>query len=234
MAAPTLKRVQRRPLHGWLRVDRSRAVCSDQVMNRSAAIAGAVVASIAGVAVVWMLRTSADSNGITEDSIVMLGDSITAEAEWDRLLPDRPLVNEGHPGFTTAQLVTIAERVAAADPAAVVVLTGTNDIRDGHPPTWTRAHLEQLIDRIESGSKATIVVQTVLPRADRSAAVQQVNVEIRDLVAQRGLRLLDLYEPFDDGTGALRDRETYDGLHLTVDGYERWANELEAVLDDLD
>ena len=55
----------------------------------------------------------------------------------------------------------------------------------------------------------------------------------RDLAALRGLRLLDLYGPFDDGTGSLRDRETYDGLHLTVDGYERWANELEPVLRDL-
>ncbi|MGB7877617.1 MAG: GDSL-type esterase/lipase family protein, partial [Ilumatobacteraceae bacterium] len=198
-------------------------------MNRSAGIVGAVVASIAGFVVVSMLRTSANSNRIVQDSIVMLGDSITAEADWGRLLPDQPLVNEGHPGFTTEQLIAVAERVAAADPAVVVVLTGTNDIRDGHPPSWTRAHLEQLIDRLERGSKTTIVVQTILPRADAITAVQRANAEIRDLAALRGLRLLDLYETFDDGTGALRDHETYDGLHLTVDGYERWASELQPV-----
>ena len=163
----------------------------------------------------------------------MLGDSITAEADWSRLLPDQPLVNEGHPGFTTEQLVVVAERVAAADPAAVIVLTGTNDIRDGHPPAWTREHMEQLIDRLENGSDATIVIQTVLPRADAPAAVQQANAEIVDLAALRGLRLLDLHETFDDGTGALRDHETYDGLHLTVDGYERWVNELRPVLQGL-
>ena len=106
-------------------------------MNRSARVVGAVVASIAGLVVVSMLRTSGSSNRIARDSIVMLGDSITAEADWNRLLPDQPLVNEGHPGFTTEQLVMVAERVAAADPAAVIVLTGTNDIRDGHPPAWT-------------------------------------------------------------------------------------------------
>ena len=60
--------------------------------------------------------------------------------------------------------------------------------------------------------------------------MEQVNVEIRDLATRRGLRLLDLYEAFDDGNGALRDDETYDGLHLTVDGYERWADELQPVL----
>jgi lysophospholipase L1-like esterase len=202
-------------------------------MNRSAGIVGAVVASITGLVVVAVLRSSGTDTAIDEDSIVMLGDSITAEADWNRLLPDQPLVNEGHPGFTTEQLITVAERVAAADPAAVIVLTGTNDIRDGQPPTWTRQRLEQLIDRLEHGSTATIVVQTVLPRADAPAAVQQVNVEIRDIAERRGLRLLDLHGPFDDGTGALRSRETYDGLHLTVDGYERWANELRPVLQEL-
>jgi lysophospholipase L1-like esterase len=202
-------------------------------MNRSAGLVGAVAVSIAGVVIVAALRTSGDTDRIANDSIVMLGDSITAEADWNRLLPDHPLVNEGHPGFTTAQLVTVAERVAAADPAAVVVLTGTNDIRDGHPATWTREHLEQLIDRFEVGSTTTIIVQTVLPRADAPAAVQQVNAEIRDLAARRGVRLLDLYETFDDGAGALRSHETYDGLHLTVDGYERWAAELEPVLREL-
>jgi len=202
-------------------------------MNRSVGIVGAAVASIAGLVVVSMLRTGGHSNRIARDSIVMFGDSITAEGDWKRLLPDHPLVNEGHPGFTTEGLITVAGRIAAADPTAVVVLTGTNDIRDGHPPTWTREHLEQLIDQLEHGSTATIVVQTVLPRADAPVAVQQVNAEIRDLVARRGLRLLDLYETFDDSTGALRGHETYDGLHLTVAGYERWANELRPVLQDL-
>lgn len=196
-------------------------------------LVGAVVVSIAGL-IAWAVRSNADDRPIGDDSIVLLGDSITAEGQWDRLLPDRPLVNEGHPGFTTAQLVPVAERVAAGDPAVVIILTGTNDIRDGHPPTWTRERLEVLVDRLEDGSQATIVVQTVLPRADRSAAVRQVNVEVRELAEQRGLGLLDLYETFDDGTGALRDHETYDGLHLTEDGYRRWANELEAVLADVD
>ena len=127
-------------------------------MNRSAGIVGAVVASIAGLAVVSMLRTSVDSNRIAGYSIVMLGDSITAEADWNRLLPDQPLVNEGHPGFTTAQLITVAERIAAADPAAIVVLTGTNDIRDGRPAAWTRARLEQLIDRLEHRDQPRVPV----------------------------------------------------------------------------
>ena len=114
-------------------------------MSRSAGVVAAVVASIVGLVIVSILRTNGRSSRITHDSIVMLGDSITAEGDWNRLLPDEPLVNEGHPGFTTEQLITVAERVAAADPAAVVVLTGTNDIRDEHPPAWTRTPLHRCL-----------------------------------------------------------------------------------------
>jgi len=196
-------------------------------------IATAVVASITGLLLIVVLRPSTKTPELGQESIVMLGDSITAQGDWNRLFPTHPIVNEGHPGFTTEQLITVAERVAAADPAAVFVLTGTNDIRDGHPQTWTREHLEQLIDRITDRSTATVIVQTVLPRADASASVQRLNEEIRDVASLRGLRLLDLYQSFDDGTGALRSNETYDGLHLDDDGYERWADALEPVLRNL-
>ena len=33
-------------------------------------------------------------------SVVLLGDSLTAEGRWEQLLPDRPLVNAGVPGDT--------------------------------------------------------------------------------------------------------------------------------------
>ncbi len=198
-------------------------------MHRSPALLAASAASIAGLVAFLLLRTKDDQ--ITEDSIVMLGDSITAEGEWDALLPDQPLVNEGHPGFTTAELIDVAARIGDAEPAAVIALTGTNDIRDGHPATWTEAHLEQLIDRL--GQSSTIVIQTVLPRADARAEVADVNAMIRDLAARRGLQVLDLNAAFDDGTGALRSDETDDGLHLTVEGYRRWASELEPLLEEL-
>lgn len=199
-------------------------------MKRSTSVVVALIASVTAVVAAVLVRASAGGQRITQDSIVMLGDSITAEADWGELLPSHPIVNEGHSGYTTEQLLAVAERIAAANPAAVFVLTGTNDIRDGHPASWTRGQLEQLVDRLDQESTATIVIQTVLPRADAPAEVLRVNDEIRDLARSRGLRLLDLHPTFDDGTGALRDGETYDGLHLTTEGYERWADELRPVL----
>ena len=192
------------------------------------AVAGAVV-----LVAVTLERSAVDRRRISSTSIVLLGDSITAEGPWEELFPDLPVVNEGHSGFTTEQLVPIAERVARADPAAVIVLTGTNDIRDGHPAAWTRERLATLLDRLASGTDATVVVQTILPRSDAADEVRRANAAIRDEATGRGLRLVDLHPEFDDGTGGLRDTETSDGLHLTRAGYDRWAEVLAPVLRDL-
>lgn len=161
----------------------------------------------------------------------MLGDSITEQGDWPSLLPAVPVVNQGHSGFTTAELVAEAETVAAAGPAAVFVLTGTNDIRDRLAPAVTVEHLSTILDRFADASpETTVVVQTVLPRSDAAPQVVETNAAIRALVADRGGRLLDLYPAFDDGSGALRVDETTDGVHLAEAGYRRWRGLLAETL----
>lgn len=172
---------------------------------------------------------------IDDDSIVLLGDSITEGGDWPSLLPDVPLVNHGHSGFTTEQLVAIAGEIAAREPRAVFVLAGTNDIRDAHPPAWSRVHLTELLDAFaEQSPTTTVVVQTVLPRADAPDQVRALNAMIEELAAERGLPVLDLHSEFDDGAGGLRTDETTDRVHLAPEGYRRWAAVLRSAIASLD
>jgi hypothetical protein len=197
----------------------------------AAGCAGAVV--IVGV---WVLiararEGRARSDVIGADTIVMLGDSITEQADWAALLPTWPIANRGYAGHTTAQLLEEVDDVASHRPRSVVILTGTNDIRDELPASWTVDRLGELIVRLRGGAPDTVVVlQTVLPRADARGPVRAVNEAIRRLASERGVELLDLYGAFDDGTGALRAAETTDGIHLTAAGYERWAVALDEML----
>ncbi len=202
---------------------------------RVLAAAGVMIVGV--VVIVQILRRpdGVDSTLIDGDSIVMLGDSITAEGDWSAMFPDIAIVNHGHSGFTTAQLVPVVRQIAAARPRVLFVLTGTNDIRDGESPSWTAAHLTEMLDIMATQAHNSLVVlQTVLPREDHVPEVRAVNVEIRELAAARGLDLLDLHSEFDDGHGALRPDETYDGIHLSEAGYERWADLLRPVVDPAD
>jgi lysophospholipase L1-like esterase len=197
-----------------------------------------VVAGVAAVLVVGIVFvTSRQREGRTKraaigaDTIVMLGDSITEEGDWNELLPAWPIANRGHSGYTTAQLLDEAEVIGSLRPRAVFILTGTNDIRDGHPPSWTVDRLAEIIDAVRRGAPdSQIILQTILPRSDARDAVRESNLAILELASERDLQVLDLYAAFDDGTGALRVNETRDGLHLAPAGYRRWAAELDEVL----
>ena len=143
----------------------------------------------------------------------------------------RPIVNQGYSGYTTEQLVPVAGFVGDARPRAVLVLTGTNDIRDGRSPEWTAMRLHGLLDELARRSPDTVVVvQTLLPRADQHAAVRATNDAISAVAGSRGIQVLDLHEPFDNGAGGLRAGETTDGVHLSADGYRRWSALLEPLI----
>ena len=197
--------------------------------------AAIVVAVVLLIALLAARRTGTNRGPIDTESIVMLGDSITEQGEWNSLLPGLPIVNQGHSGFTTEELRPIADSVGDARPRAVFVLTGTNDIRDGRPPEWTAVQLGLMLDALDRRSPETItVVQTVLPRAGRPAAVEATNAAVRAVAADRGVQILDLHGAFDDGRGGLRSDETTDGVHLSASGYQQWAMVLAPLIDNLD
>ena len=204
------------------------------VIRRLPLLGLAVVGLIVAVgAALWWQRNQGGTHRATidEDSVVLLGDSITEEGDWERLLPGRPVVNQGHSAFTSEQLIPVAAEVVRGRPRMVVVLAGTNDIRDGHGPEWTVVHLGGLLDELAAGSpETTVVLQTLLPRADAPTEVVATNDALVELARDRGVTLIDLHPHFDDGTGALRPAETRDGLHLSEAGYRRWAALLESFL----
>lgn len=167
-------------------------------------------------------------------AVMMFGDSLIADGEWDDLLTDERVVTYGFAGFTSGQLVPTAEDAASDKPVVVFVMAGANDLRDEVSPETTAANVGAIVDQFETTSPDTIVVvETLLPRPDAAGQVEAVNSLLRSLATERGLPLLDLRAAFDDGNGAMRPGETTDGVHLTAAGYDRWAAIITDSLSDL-
>ncbi|MFD0468755.1 SGNH/GDSL hydrolase family protein [Nonomuraea thailandensis] len=90
-------------------------------------------------------------------------------ADWVASLraafPAYEFVNAGSNGNTTADLLQRVDTdIVACRPAAVTLLIGTNDVRDGVPLEEYRANLRAIVDRVRSGTGARVALMSLPPR----------------------------------------------------------------------
>lgn len=171
------------------------------------------------------------------DHVVLLGDSITEYGLWPEWLPDQPLLNRGIGGDTSAGVLARLD-TAIADPRAVCLLIGTNDLSLAIPQRRIVDNVRGILDGIEDRAPgAPVVVQSVMPRTVKyRAEIRALNAALERLVVDAGSKhvsYLDLWPTLADHRGMMRSEYSRDHLHLTGAGYRAWAGILEPVLADL-
>jgi lysophospholipase L1-like esterase len=179
----------------------------------------------------WSQRVAADKG-----AVVFLGDSITAgwgDGFRDRF-PGMKLANRGIGGDTTrGMLIRLADDVLALDPAAIVLLAGTNDVEVGIDPEAIVRNLTKIIAAIKEhdmrrGTTTPIVLCRVLPSSEQKKRPADTIRRLNGLVdaAVRGdsqITVLDTHTLFADPAGDARPEFFPDLLHLNPAGYDRWA-----------
>ncbi|KAJ7896442.1 lipolytic enzyme [Mycena olivaceomarginata] len=132
--------------------------------------------------------------------------------------------NEGHSGFTIAQIQTASTNAAAlpARPNLVLLMAGTNDVFGGSFST-APSRLSTLIDSIFARCPdAALVVATLTPLPSGQAAVNTYNQAVTQLVATRkaaGQHIL-----LASMASVLASDLAADGIHPNDAGYVKMAN----------
>jgi lysophospholipase L1-like esterase len=127
------------------------------------------------------------------------------------------------------------------NPKVIVLLAGTNNV--GQRPGGeekiadiTRG-IRALVDLSRrKAPNATIILTGILPRNDDIAVVpeiKRINENIARFADGRWVRYLDINDKLADKDGKLFDGMTVDGLHLSVTGYQIWADALKPILTEL-
>lgn len=179
---------------------------------------------------------SEDARTDTRPSIAFVGDSITAEGNWESWFPDRVTHNLGVGGNTTDDLIARAEDIVALRPDSIALLIGTNDL-------GTRKSVEHLVRNIEylmvnlrrdlPGTR--MLVQSILPRGrEFSDQIQDANRHLRQFSPTVHAQYLDLWPAFAQEDGEIDPRFSDDRLHLNAAGYGAWLDELHPALERLD
>jgi lysophospholipase L1-like esterase len=176
--------------------------------------------------------------------VIFLGDSITDGWKLALYFPGKPYVNRGISGQTTPQmLVRMFPDVINLQPAALIILAGTNDIARNTGPETAEMIEDNFRAICELARKhgIKVVLGLLLPVSDYTASKQtarrppadilRLNDWLRTYAAEIHAPVADYYSALVDEHGMLRDGDSDDGLHPNDRGYALMAPVAEAAIE---
>ena len=124
-------------------------------------------------------------------------------------------------------------------------MAGTNNV--GNRPGGDEAKVEEATAAIgailevmrSKAPQATIILMGITPRNDGPggtatvAIIDKINTRISKLADGRKIRYLNINDKLARDDGTLLEGMTIDGLHLSVRGYQVWADALKPLLSEI-
>lgn len=180
--------------------------------------------------------------------LVFLGDSITQGWEgagkdaWQAHYANRKAANFGISGDQTQHVLWRLQNgnLEGIKPKLFVIMIGTNNLPDGRStPSDTAAGVTEIVELLrEKLPDSKVLLLGVFPRGEKAddplrVSVAAVNQEIAQLADWENVHYLDIGHVFTEKDGRLDKSIMPDFLHLSPEGYERWAKAIESKVAEL-
>lgn len=180
----------------------------------------------------------ADSAGI-----VFLGDSHTEHFPLLELLGDCHVKNRGISGDRLRGILQRLDPIIGAKPEKIFIQAGINDLGMGASYDSIVTQYQRVIRLLREGTPGSkIYVQSIFPvenKKDRPSTycnpqvnktVQKINAFLKLNAAKQNYTFIDVYSAL-ASEGRLNPEYSFDGIHLTIQGYQLWADLLKPYLD---
>jgi len=130
-------------------------------------------------------------------------------------------------------------------PKVIVLLGGTNNLGGKLPPGSEEAKIDDVARGIKAtldlmrqkAPEATIILMGITPRNDGGTeivpVIDKINARISRFADGNKIRYLNINAQLVDQDGRLLDGMTVDRLHLSVQGYQVWADALKPIFAEL-
>jgi lysophospholipase L1-like esterase len=123
------------------------------------------------------------------------------------------------------------------NPKIIVLLGGTNNLPNTPPADIVRGIRATFDAMRQKAPGATIVLMGITPRNDRGTAIvatiNEINTSISNFADGNKIRYININDKLADKDGKLFDGMTVDRLHLSVKGYQIWADALKPIFTEL-
>ena len=179
--------------------------------------------------------------------LIFVGDSITQGWEgrgapvWEEFYGERNAVNLGIGGDRTQHVLWRLENgnVDGIDPKLAVVMIGTNNSnREDNTATEIAEGVTAVVRGLRSKLPGCrVLLLDVFPRGaqpgPQRGKILQVNQMLQRLHDGDGVHVLSIGHEFIEDDGSITKAIMPDALHLSAEGYRRWAAAIEPALERL-
>lgn len=181
--------------------------------------------------------------GINENSIVMLGNSLTENGkDWAERLGISNVVNRGIIGDNTVGMTERLCQITTHHPKAIFLMAGINNMVNDAPCIDVAQQVIGLIEAIRQQTPTTkLYVESLLPINEKSGRwrtltnrtndIPLTNMYIRAYCESNDITFVDLFHQMTyPNSNVLREELSSDGLHITEAGYQIWQKEIKKQL----
>jgi alpha-glucosidase len=176
-----------------------------------------------------------DEKGLVLENvnIVMLGNSITYQGDWQKVLKRKDVFNGGKPGWTTQQLSWVIKNfIIPNKPKLCFFKGGINDYTLGISTQRIYENITTVLDSIHSVGTKPVYTTTLYQRGvvERNKEIDTLNERMKAFCLERGYDFMDL-RPFLCKDGDIMEEYVQDdNTHLKPEAYPQWAKAMKPFL----
>ncbi|MBR3264646.1 MAG: hypothetical protein IKI61_01615 [Erysipelotrichaceae bacterium] len=169
--------------------------------------------------------------------IAFLGDSITYYSYFDQMFPDYEICNMGIPGDTIRGVKERTGVLETIRPEKVFLLIGVNSLKDDNADVCLEKYTA-LVENVRSRGDFDLYLISILPISQNTSTdlnlspdtIISFNGKISELSDRYNATYLDLFSQLQD-SGYIRPEYTVDGLHLSEEAYDVWADAIRPYIE---
>lgn len=195
---------------------------------------------IASGIMLWQTKTEsikksqqAETIEEVKTNIVMLGNSITYQGNWQEVLGRDDVFNGGKPGWTTQQLSWVIKNfIIPKEPVVCFFTGGINDYTLGIPTERIYQNCVMVMDSIKNCGTHPVWQTTLYQRNNTTTnrEIDKLNKKMKEFCQDRNYDFVDL-RPFLCKDGDILDEYVQDdNTHLETAAYPEWAKALKPII----
>lgn len=170
--------------------------------------------------------------GVDTGDVVMIGTSLTEGFPLE-VFKQCNIKNRGIGGNNLAQIRGRLNDIVASKPARLFLEGGTNDILHDSSSIYIENTYEHMMQQITPIADRCYIIS--IPPLDSNFAAKNIRIDginysVKKSCRLHGIKYIDIASSLKDNRGYLK--YTYDGIHLTMAGYEVWKNALSPYIID--